>query len=99
MLIILIAIFFALAIIVRSYTTIDAGEVSAKDVIKALIPAAIAIICLSLRVSYFALPEGGMVSSEYLTYRSILLWVFLALMGYVVRATIYGSVFLYRRKV
>ena len=97
MLIIVIAIFFTLVIIINSYKRIDGGEVSSGDVIKAFIPAVIAVACLLLRSSYFALPEVGMVSSEYLNYRKILLWVFLALMGYVFRAVIYGSVFAYRR--
>lgn len=98
MFIIVIAIFFTLSIIINSYKRIDTGEVSSRDVVKASIPAAIAIICLLLRTSYFALPDEGMVSSEYLNYRKILLWSFLGLMGYIFRSVIYGSVFAYRKR-
>ena len=98
MILIVIAIFFALGVIVNSYKRIDHGDVVRVDIIKALIPALIAIICLSLRVSYFALPEEAMVSIEYLNYRKFLLWVFVALMGYIVRLAIYGSVYYYRKK-
>mgnify|MGYP003624423964 CR=1 FL=1 len=98
MFIIVIAIFFTLSIIINSCKRIDEGEVSSGDVIKAFIPAAIAISCLLLRTGYFALPEEGMVSSEYLNYRKILLWGFLGLMGYIFRAVIYGSVYAYRMR-
>jgi hypothetical protein len=98
MIIIVIAIFFGLGVIVNSYKHIDHGEVSSSDLIKALIPALIAISCLSLKVSYFALPEQAMVSTEYLNYRKVLLWVFLALMGYIMRAAIYSLVYFYRKK-
>lgn len=98
MTLIVIAIFFALAVIVRSYKHIDHGEVSRSDLIKALIPAVIAIICLSLRISYFALPDEAMVSQEYLNYRKYLLLVFLILMGYILRAAIYSSVYFYRKR-
>ncbi|MBT6328684.1 MAG: hypothetical protein HOJ34_02780 [Kordiimonadaceae bacterium] len=98
MIIIVIAIFFTLGVIVNSYKHIDQGEVSRSVLMKALIPAAIAVICLSLRVSYFALPEEAMVSTEYLNYRKALLGVFLALMGYILRSAIYGSVYIYRKK-
>lgn len=98
MLIIVIAIFFTLSIIIKSYKRIDGGEVRSGDVIKAFIPAAIAVSCLLLRTTYFALPEEGMVSSEYLNYRKILLWGFLALMGYIFRVVIYGSVYAYRKR-
>lgn len=96
MLIIIFSIFFALSILVRSYTHIDNHDVSKSDLIKASIPALLALLCLTLRESYFALPEGAMAGVEYLNYRKILLWVFLLCMGYLLRAVIYGSVFLYR---
>jgi len=98
MLIIVIAIFVSLAIVINSYKHIDGGDVSCSDVFKALIPALIAIFCLVLRSTYFALPEEAMVSTEYLNYRKLLLWVFLGLMGYVIRVGIYGSVFFYRMR-
>lgn len=96
MLIIVIAIFVSLIIIINSYKHIDSSDVSRSDVLKALIPALFALSCLALRSAYFALPEEAMVSTEYLNYRKILLWGFLGLMGYVIRAGIYGSVYLYR---
>lgn len=98
MTLIIVAIIFTLAVIVRSYNHIDHGDVNKSDLIKALVPALIAIICISLRVSYFALPDEAMVSTEYLNYRKYLLLVFLVLMGYILRAAIYGSVYFYRKK-
>ncbi|MBL4601148.1 MAG: hypothetical protein JKY84_00230 [Emcibacteraceae bacterium] len=98
MFIIVVAIFFTLTVIVNSYKHIDAGEITTPDLVKAVAPAVIAIICLSLRVGYFALPDEGMVSAEYLNYRNMLLWGFLGLMGYIVRAAIYGSVYAYRTR-
>ena len=98
MLIIVVAIFFTLTVIVNSYKHIDAGDITTSDLVKAIVPAMIAIICLSLRVGYFALPDEGMVSPEYLNYRNILLWGFLGLMGYIVRAAIYSSVYVYRTR-
>jgi len=67
-------------------------------VIKASGFAIIALVCLSLRTWYFALPDQGMVSGEYLGYRKYLLWGFLFFMGYIARAIIYGSVFVFRKK-
>jgi len=96
MLIIIIAIFFTLAVIVNSYRHVDGGEICVSDLIKAALPAFIAIGCLLLRTGYFALPEEALVSTEYLTSRKFLLWGFLAFMGYIVRMVIYGSVFAYR---
>lgn len=98
MFLIFVFIFFTLSIIIKSYKHIDHKEVLYADVVKAAIPALIGMSCLIIRMTYFALPEEGMVSLEYLSYRRSLLWVFLALMGYIVRAIIFGSVFLYRRK-
>ncbi len=98
MFLIMIAIFFTLTVIVRSYTHIDSNQISNADVLKAVLPAMIAIMCLVLRENYFALPENAMVTGEYLTYRKLLLWGFLGLMGYIVRAAIYGCVFIYRKR-
>lgn len=98
MTIIIFAIFFTLAIIIRSYTHIDNNDVTDKDLIKAFIPALIGLISLTLRATYFALPEEAMVSAEYLNYRNILMVIFLVMMGYIIRAGIYGCVFLYRRR-
>ena len=96
MLIIIIAIFFALGVIVKTYGHIDHNEVTRKDVIKAAVPAVIAVLCLILREGYFSLPDDTMVSTEFLNYRKILLWGFLGLMGYILRALTYGSVYFYR---
>lgn len=98
MTIIVIAILFMLVVVIRSYSYIDNNSVETIDVIKALIPAVIGLVCLGVRATYFALPEGAMVSSEYIMYRNILMGVFLAMMGYVVRAGIYSSVYIYRNK-
>lgn len=98
MFLIFVFIFFTLSIVIRSYKHVDHQEIILNDIIKAAVPAFIGIACLILRTTYFALPEEGMVSLEYLSYRRYLLWIFVALMGYVVRTLIYGSVFLYRRK-
>lgn len=98
MLIIIIAIFFALSLLVRSYRHIDNNDVSKSDLVKSLIPAMVGLACLFLRESYFALPEGAMASVEYLNYRKILLWGFLLCMGYILRSAIYGSVFFYRSR-
>ncbi len=98
MTIIVIAILFMLVIVIRSYSYIDNNSVETKDVVKALVPAFIGIVCLGTRATYFALPEGAMVSAEYIMYRNILMAVFLAMMGYVVRAGIYSSVYIYRSK-
>lgn len=98
MLIIVIAIFVSLIITINSYKLIDSGDVSRQDVLKALFPALIALSCLLLRSTYFALPEETMVSTEYLNYRKLLLWGVLGLMGYVIRAGIYGSVYFYRQR-
>lgn len=98
MLLIFVFIFFTLSVIIKSYKHIDNQEVLMADVRKAAIPAFIGICCLVARMTYFALPDEGMVSLEYLSYRRFLLWIFLALMGYVVRTFIFGTVFLYRRK-
>ena len=98
MLLITLVIFFSFAVVVRSYKHIDNHEVSKSDLLKAIIPAAIAIICLTLRGTYFALPEEGMVSLEYLNYRKIFLWGFLAFMGYILRALIYSCVYAYRKR-
>lgn len=97
MLIITLVLFFSFAVVVRSYKHIDHNEVSNSDLVKAIIPALIAVICLTLRGTYFALPEQGMVSMEYLNYRKILLWGFLAFMGYIMRALIYSCVYIYRK--
>lgn len=99
MFLVFVFIFFTLSIVIKSYKHVDHKEVLLNDIIKASIPAFIAIICLVARMTYFALPEEGMVSLEYLSYRRYLLWIFIALMGYVIRTLIYGSVFLYRRKI
>jgi anaerobic C4-dicarboxylate transporter len=98
MLIITIAIFFTMAIIVRSYKFIDNNRIDVKDIIKAGLMASVAIFCIILRETYFALPEGSMVSMEYLTYRSYLIWGFLAFMAYIVRLLIYTSVYIYRSR-
>ena len=98
MFLIFVFIFFTLSIIIKSYKHIDNQEVLLPDIIKAAIPAIIGIICLVTRMTYFALPEEGMISLEYLSYRRYLIWIFVALMGYIVRTLIFGSVFLYRRK-
>ena len=98
MLLITIAIFFAMAIIIRSYKYIDDNRVLKRDVIKAGSFASIAIVCIILRGTYFALPEETMVSNEYLTYRSFLIWGFMAFMAYIVRFVIYSAVYLYRSR-
>lgn len=95
---ILVSIFITLSVIINSYKLIDNNDVAEKDVIKATLFAALSLICLALRASYFALPEEGMVTNEYLAYRKYLLWGFLFFMGYIVRSIIYGSVYFYRRK-
>ena len=96
--IIIIAIFFALAIIVKSYIHIDGHEIKKSDIIKAAIPAFVALSCLIFRGTYLALPEETTVSTQFLYYRQYLLWIFLALMAYIIRFMIYGAVYLYRRK-
>lgn len=93
-----IAIFFTLAVVTKSYTAIDQGDIVAKDLIKPILFGLVAVSCLLLRESYFALPDEGGVSTEYLNYRKYLLWVFLALMGYIMRALIFVSVYFYRKK-
>lgn len=98
MFLIFVFIFFTLSVVIKSYKHVDHQEVLLNDIIKAAIPAFIAIACLVARMTYFALPEEGLVSLEYLSYRRYLLWVFIALMGYIIRTIIFGSVFLYRRK-
>ena len=98
MFLILIAIIIMLVIVVKSYTYIDNNDVTEKDLIKALIPALIAVVSLGLRETYFAMPEGGMVSGEYLMYRNILMGIFVVTMGYVVRISIYSCVYFYRKK-
>ena len=98
MLIIIIAIFITLSIIIKSYKRIDDVNVTSSDVIKATFLATIAISFLVLRNLYFALPEEGMVTNEYLNYRKILLWGFIALMGYIFRAIIYSLVYFYRNR-
>lgn len=97
MTIIILSILFMLVIIIRSYKYIDNNTVTSNDLIKAIVPAVIGIFCLTFRATYFALPDGGMVSSEYVMYRNILMAIFLAMMGYVIRAGIYGAVFIYRK--
>ena len=94
---IIIAIFIALAIIVKSYIHIDNREIKNSDLIKAAIPAFIALACFIFRETYLALPDETTVSTQFLYYRKYLLWIFLALMAYIVRFMIYGVVFLYRR--
>lgn len=96
MLIITIAIFFSMAVIVKSYGYIDGHTVLINDIVKAAIPASIAIICITLRETYFALPEGSMVSAQYIEYRGYLLWGFLIFMAYIIRFFIYSMVFVYR---
>ncbi len=98
MFLILIAIIIMLVVIVKSYTYVDNNEITEKDLVKALIPSLIAVVSLMLRETYFAMPEGGMVSGEYLMYRHILLGIFVVTMGYVVRVSIYGCVYFYRKK-
>lgn len=98
MFLVFVFIFFTLSVVIKSYQHVDHQKVILNDIIKAAIPAFIAIICLVARMTYFALPEEGMVSLEYLSYRRYLLWIFIALMGYIIRTLIYGSVFIYRRK-
>ena len=98
MFLIFVFIFFTLSVMIKSYKHIDNEEVTLNDIIKAAIPAFIAICCLVARMTYFALPEEGTVSLEFLSYRRYLIWVFTALMGYIIRVIIYGSVFLYRKK-
>ena len=95
---IFIVIFFALAVIVKSYTYVDANEILPKDIYKAAIPAVIALTCLILRETYFVLPEETTVSMQYIYYRQYLLWGFMALMAYVFRFVLYGSVYYYRRR-
>ncbi len=97
MFLIFIAIIIMLVVVVKSYTYVDHNDVTEKDLVKALIPALVAIVSLSLRETYFALPEGAMVSGEYLMYRNILMGIFVVTMGYVIRVAIYGSVYFYRR--
>lgn len=98
MFLIFVFIFFTLSVVIKTYKHVDHQEVLLNDIMKAAIPAFISIICLVARMTYFALPEEGMVSLEYLSYRRYLLWIFVALMGYIIRTLIFGSVFLYRRK-
>ncbi|MDG1709006.1 MAG: hypothetical protein P8H03_09605 [Emcibacteraceae bacterium] len=92
-----VSIIVSLVVIIKSYKHIDNADVLQKDVIKASAFAIFALVCLGLRVWYFALPDEGMVSGEYLGYRKYLLWGFLFFMGYIARAIIYGSVFLFRK--
>ena len=96
MLIIIIAIFMTLFVIINSYKHIDNAVINKGDLVKAAVPAAIAFGCLMLREGYFALPDEGMVSIEYLNYRRILLWGFILFMGYIVRLGIFSAVYLYR---
>ncbi|MDG1437856.1 MAG: hypothetical protein P8P98_02695 [Emcibacteraceae bacterium] len=93
-----VSIFVTLAVIINSYKHIDNADVVQKDVMKACAFAVFSLACLSLRIWYFALPDQGMVTVEYLGYRKYLLWGFLFFMGYIARAIIYGSVFLFRKK-
>lgn len=95
---IFIAIFFALSVLVRSYQYIDHNKISEIDLIKALIFASIALICIILHETYFALPTGATVSQQYLNYRGYLLWGFLAFMAYILRFMIYLAVYFYRRR-
>jgi hypothetical protein len=93
--IIIISVIFMLIIIIRSYIHIDNNSVTFRDLVKTSIPAVVGIICLTVRSTYFALPEDAMVSAEYMTYRNILMAVFLAMMGYIVRTGVYSVVFFY----
>lgn len=95
---IFVVIFFALAVIVKSYTYVDANEILPKDIFKSAILAIIALTCFILRETYFALPEETTISMQYLYYRQYLLWGFMALMAYVFRFALYGSVYFYRRR-
>ena len=95
---IIIAIFFALAVIVRSYIYVDNNEIMGKDIFKAAIPSVVALGCIIYRETYFALPEETTVSMQFIYYRQYLLWGFIALMAYIVRFMIYGSVYCYRRR-
>lgn len=94
---IIIAIFFALTVIVRSYTHVDNKEIKLADIMKAAMLASVALVCLITRETYFALPDEGTVTLQYIYYRQYLLWGFIALMAYIVRLVIYLSVYHYRR--
>ncbi|MCP5382958.1 MAG: hypothetical protein H6912_11400 [Kordiimonadaceae bacterium] len=96
MLIIVIAIFITLIVIINSYKKIDNSVIKKQDIVKTALPAIVALGCLMLRASYFALPDEGMVSLEYLNYRKFLLWGFILLMGYFVRLGIFGVVYIFR---
>ncbi|HPF46000.1 MAG: hypothetical protein KDF58_07860 [Alphaproteobacteria bacterium] len=96
MFIILIAIFITLVVIINSYKKIDTTVIKTEDIFKTAVPAIIAIACIMLRAGYFALPDEGMVSLEYLNYRKMLLWAFILLMGYIVRLGIFGVVYIFR---
>ncbi|MCC3862269.1 hypothetical protein [Pseudemcibacter aquimaris] len=98
MLLVFIAIFISLSVIIKTYKRIDNDVITQRDVLIACGFAAISIFCLTLRVTYFALPDEGMVSIEYLNYRRYLIWGFLLFMGYILRAIVFGTVYLYRRK-
>lgn len=99
MLIITIAIFFSMAVIVKSYSYVDSQKIYINDIVKAAIPALIAVICMVLRGTYFSLPEEGMVTGQYLEYRGYLLWGFLAFMAYIIRFFIYSVVYIYRNRI
>lgn len=94
---IFIVIFIALGVIVRTYQYVDKNEINKIDLFKALFFAAISLICIILHETYFALPDGAMVSQEYINYRYYLLWGFLIFMAYIVRFTIYCAVYFYHR--
>ncbi len=94
---IFIAIFFGLAVIVRSYQYIDEHSINETDLLKAFFFAAISVICIILHETYFALPEGSMVSQEYVNYRNYLLWGFVFFMAYILRFMIYSVVYFYQR--
>ncbi|MEZ5758101.1 MAG: hypothetical protein R3D86_07765 [Emcibacteraceae bacterium] len=96
MLIIVIAIFITLIVIINSYKKIDNSVIKEQDIMKTAIPAIIALGCVMLRASYFALPDEGMVSQEYLNYRKFLLWAFILLMGYIIRFGIFSVVYIFR---
>lgn len=98
MFLLLIALAITISVVIKTYQRIDNGEITSRDVLIASAFAVISIVCLTLRVTYFALPEQGTVSLEYLTYRRYLIWGFMLFMGYILRAIVFGSVFLYRRK-
>ncbi len=98
MIIITVILFFSFAVVVRSYMRVDSGDISRSDLIKATIFALISISCITLRETYFALPEGALVSAEYLNYRKILLLGFFIFMGYILRAIIYWCFYFYRKR-